>query len=71
MSEMGSKNHRLFEELTQDEQASLERLCGSACRNDIPVDHAHKFLGMGLAEVTCGGLGPTRTGKQAIARRSH
>ena len=66
---MGSKNHKLLEELSEDEQQSLEKICGTSCRNDIPDDHAHKFLDLGLAEVTCGELGPTRTGKQAMARR--
>lgn len=60
---MGSKNHRLIEELTQDERVSLGKLCACGCDPNIPDAHAVRLLDLGLVEVSCGSVSPTRTGK--------
>ena len=61
---MGSKNHVLFQELTDDEQDSLLKLGQCVCGQKIPDAHGVKFLGLGLAELNCGGLSLTRTGRR-------
>lgn len=68
---MGSKNHKLLEELSDDEQASLGILCGGRCDAKIPDAHATKFLDMGLVEVSCGGISATRTGRHVWLSRTH
>lgn len=68
---MGSKTHRLFEELTKDEQASFVKLCSCGCDSPVPVAHAAKLLDLGLVEVSCGGVMPTRTGRQVFNLRQH
>lgn len=60
---MASKNHKLFEALSKDEQASLGKLCGCSCDPVIPDEHAARLLDLGLVELSCGGVFPTRTGK--------
>ncbi len=68
---MGSKNHRLFEELSADEQNSLGKLCGCSCDPRIPDAHAEKFLGLGLVEVSCGGVSATSAGRYVWMSRLH
>lgn len=68
---MGSMNHRLFEVLTEEEQASLRKLCGCGCEKTIPDDHAEKFMHLGLAELNQGGFCATSTGRLLLVRRDH
>ncbi len=68
VSKMGSKNHKLFEELSKDEQDSLIQLCRCGGARNIPDDHAEKFLGLGFAELNCGGVSATRAGRTLVAR---
>ncbi|MEM7423428.1 MAG: hypothetical protein AAF334_06870 [Pseudomonadota bacterium] len=65
---MLSKREQLLARLSDEEQVSLRKLCACGCDNDIPGDHAEKLLGLGLAELTCGGLGPSCSGRSAVAR---
>jgi hypothetical protein len=63
---MGTKDRELAESLSEDEQESLRRLCRCSCSNqNIPGEHAEKLLRLNLAEMTCGGLGPTAAGRHA------
>ena len=64
---MWCKERELLAKLTDDEQASLNKLCRCGCTPKIPGEHAEKFLVLGLAELTCGGLGPTSSGRHAVA----
>lgn len=65
---MGTKHRQLAESLSEEEQESLQRLCRCSCSNQkIPGEHAEKLLRLNLAEMTCGGLGPTAAGRQAAA----
>jgi hypothetical protein len=65
---MGTKDRELVESLSEDEQDSLQRLCRCSCSNqNIPGEHAEKLLRLNLAEMTCGGLGPTAAGRNAAA----
>ncbi|MFK7943493.1 MAG: hypothetical protein AB8B85_11350 [Paracoccaceae bacterium] len=68
---MGSKSHTVFEALSKDEQASLGKLCACGCDDRIPDAHAALFLDLGLVEVSCGSVSPTRTGKHAWLSRTH
>lgn len=63
---MGSKERTLIERLSGEEQESLQRLCRCCCEGqNIPGEHAEKLLRLNLAEMTCGGLGPTSIGRHA------
>lgn len=65
---MGSKERILIARLSEEEQQSLRKLCRCCCKDQqIPGDHAEKLLILGLAEMTCGGLGPTSSGRHAAA----
>lgn len=65
---MGHKDRELIESLSEDEQQSLAKLCRCSCHNQsIPGEHAEKLLRLNLAEMTCGGLGPTSAGRKAAA----
>ena len=68
---MGSKNHKLFEDLTVEEQDSLDKLCSCGCDAHIPDEHAARLLDLGLVEVSCGSVSPTRTGKHVWSSRTH
>ena len=58
--------------LTEDERASLKKLCKRAGDREIPGAHAMKLLDLGLAELNCGELGATGAGRVAmISRRLH
>ena len=63
---MTSKSTSCAKDLSESEQASLKKLCATACGRDIPDEHVHKLLDMGLAEVNCGDLGPTGAGRVAV-----
>lgn len=63
---MWSREQELLGKLSDEEQASLKSLCTCGC-NQIPGDHAEKLMTLGLAEFTCGGLGPTSAGRHAVA----
>lgn len=65
---MGSKGQSCFERLTDEEQASLRKLCTCLADRNIPDDHAEKLMSLGLVELTCGDIGPTSAGRTAIAR---
>lgn len=66
---MGTKDRELVESLSQDERESLLRLCRCSCSNqNIPGDHAEKLLRLNLAEMTCGGLGPTAAGRRMAVK---
>lgn len=63
---MGSKERKLMDQLSGEEQESLQRLCSCCCQKEsIPGDHAETLLRLNLAEMTCGGLGPTSIGRHA------
>ena len=65
---MRIKDSELLARLSEDEQRSLRKLCRCCCREqNIPGDHAEKLLILGLAEMTCGGLGLTSYGRHAAA----
>jgi hypothetical protein len=65
---MRTKHTELLGRLSEEEQQSLRKLCRCCCKGqDIPGDHAEKFLIIGLAEMTCGGLGPTSYGRHVAA----
>ncbi len=65
---MGSKERQLVARLSEEEQQSLRKLCRCCCKEQqIPNEHAEKLLILGLAEMTCGGLGPTSSGRHAAA----
>ena len=64
---MWSRERELLAQLTDDERASLGKLCRCGCDQRIPGEHAEHLLSLGLAELTCGGLGPTSAGRHAIA----
>ena len=59
---------RNFDTLSEDEFASLVRLTACGCDRAIPVEHGDKLLALGLAELTCGGLGPSCAGKRMAKR---
>ena len=63
---MAQKAKACIARLSESEQASLKKLCSTACGRDIPTDHAEKLLDLGLAEVNCGDLGPTSAGRIAL-----
>jgi hypothetical protein len=63
---MRIKDSELLQRLSEEEQQSLRKLCQCCCKDQkIPADHAEKLLILGLAEMTCGGLGPTSYGRHA------
>ncbi len=65
---MRTKCSELLARLSEDEQQSLRDLCRCCCLDQkIPALHAEKLLILGLAEMTCGGLGPTSYGRHAAA----
>jgi hypothetical protein len=65
---MRDKNRYILASLSEEEKQSLVKLCRCCCKDDkIPGAHAEKLLTLGLAEMTCGGLGPTSYGRQAAA----
>ena len=65
---MRIKDTELLRRLSEEEQQSLRKLCRCCCKDQkIPADHAEKLLILGLAEMTCGGLGPTSYGRHAAA----
>ncbi len=65
---MRIKDSELRARLSEEEQQSLRKLCKCCCKDQkIPADHAEKLLILGLAEMTCGGLGPTNYGRHAAA----
>jgi len=64
---MWSRERELLKKLSDEERASLSRLCGCGCVKKIPGEHAEKLMTLGLAELTCGGLGPTSSGRHAVA----
>ena len=65
---MRIKDRELLAQLSEDEQQSLHKLCRCCCKDQkIPGAHAEKLLILGLAEMTCGGLGPTSYGRHAAA----
>ncbi len=65
---MGSKERQLVARLSEEEQQSLRKLCRCCCKEQrIPDEHAEKLLILGLAEMTCGGIGPTSSGRHAAA----
>ena len=68
---MGSKYPPPSYELSEDEQASLIKLCGSKCETRIPDAHAQRLLDLGLVEVSCGSIRPTRTGRHIYHSRPH
>ena len=63
---MWSKECELLEKLSDAERASLSKLCRSGSSHGIPLEHAEKLHELGLAELTCGGLGPTSAGRHAV-----
>jgi hypothetical protein len=64
---MGTRERELLERLSEEEQQSLRKLCRCCCKDQrIPGEHAEKLLILGLAEMTCGGLGPTSSGRHAV-----
>ena len=64
--------NRGVESLSECEQKSLQRLCRCSCANQsIPGEHVEKLLRLNLAEMTCGGLGPTSAGRHAAALRAN
>ncbi|MEM9423009.1 MAG: hypothetical protein AAF986_11030 [Pseudomonadota bacterium] len=60
---MAAKAMACFAKLTEDEQASLKKICCGAIDRSIPDDHAQTLLELGLAEVNCGDIGPTSAGR--------
>jgi hypothetical protein len=63
---MRIKDSELLRRLSEEERQSLRKLCRCCCKDQkIPADHAEKLLILGLAEMTCGGLGPTSYGQHA------
>ena len=68
---MRTKDRELLAQLSEDEQRSLQKLCRCCCTDQkIPGAHAEKLLILGLAEMTCGGLGPTSYGRHAATALS-
>ena len=63
---MATKAKSCVQRLSESEQASLKKLCSTACSRGIPDDHAEKLINLGLAEVNCGDLGPTGAGRMAM-----
>lgn len=63
---MGIKERELVASLSEEEQQSLRRLCHCCSGHEIPGEHAEKLLKLNLAEMTCGGLGPTSAGRHAV-----
>jgi hypothetical protein len=61
----------LADRLTPDEKCSLEDLGQGQTRSNIPFDHAERFLGLGLAELSSGGLDLTIAGRQMLAAGQH
>ena len=53
-------------DLSADERESLRLVCGGQCNISIPDEHASKLLDLGLAEVNCGEIRPTRSGRSAL-----
>lgn len=64
---MWRREQELLGKLSDEEKASLKSLCSCGCSGKIPGDHAEKLMTLGLAELTCGGLGPTSAGRHAVA----
>lgn len=64
---MWSNARELLAKLSDDERKSLTKLCSCSCNRGIPGEHAEKLLDLGLAELTCGGLGPSSAGKHAVS----
>lgn len=63
---MGIKERELVAGLSEEEQQSLRRLCQCCSSQEIPGEHVEKLLKLNLAEMTCGGLGPTSAGRHAV-----
>ena len=68
---MWSRVRELAERLTPDEKSSLEELSQGPSRPSIPFDHAERFLGLGLAELSSGRLDLTIAGRQTLATGQH
>ena len=64
---MLSRKSELLSKLSVEELASLRTLCSGGCGQKVSGEHAEKLLGLGLAELTCGGLGPSCAGRNLIA----
>ena len=63
---MFHKASGLLDSLSEEELASLIQLCRSGSHHGIPIAHGDRLHELGLAELTCGGLGPTSKGRQAV-----
>ena len=63
---MWSKECELLAKLSDAERESLVKLCRSGSSDGIPLEHTTKLHDLGLAELTCGGLGPTSAGRHAV-----
>ena len=63
---MWSKECELLKKLTDAELESLTKLCRCGSCDGIPMEHTAKLHELGLAELTCGGLGPTSAGRHAV-----
>ncbi len=68
---MWSRVKELAVRLTPDEKASLEELDNGPMRARIPLSHAERLIGLGLAELSLGRLDLTVPGKQLLAVLHH
>ena len=64
---MAVKAKLCAQRLSASERASLKKLCTDASSREIPNEHVSKLVHLGLAEVHCGDLGPTGSGR-VVAR---
>ena len=63
---MAGSKKKCVASLTDEERASLKKLCGTRADRQIPEDHIEKLLVLRLIEVNCGELYPTSSGRSVM-----
>lgn len=63
---MAGSKKRCIASLTDDERASLKKLCGTRADRQIPADHIEKLLVLRLIEVNWGEVYPTSSGRSVM-----
>ncbi len=64
---MWSRVKELVSKLTPGEKSSLEELDHGPKRLRIPFNHEERLMGLGLAELSFGGLDLTLAGRHVLA----
>jgi hypothetical protein len=61
------KAEQLIGRLTPAERRSLRLMGQASARPRVPVRHAERLIGLGLAELVCGAPDLTAAGRRAVA----